>query len=322
MRLFICVLIALAASAAAGQGSLQLKAVNSAIHADSSIIISWANTIRVLPGFMDISARESGRVDISDSSLALGHADNRTISLGDSGIAVVGFPLPLMNTAGPDFAVFENSFDGKFLELAQVEVSTDSSRWVKFYSVSLTDTLSQLGTFGTIDTGNIKNLAGKFRSFYGTGFDLEELKDSSGIDIMNINYIRLTDVIGRIDHPFPVRSSDGRIINDPWPTPFATSGFDLDAVAVLGSGVSVVNTREAAQLKVYPNPSAGLVQIEAIIPGMENLKLIAPDGRLIRQFDLRTSGLTIDMQDLPSGLYYLVPSDKTNSAIAVILNRQ
>ena len=43
----------------------------------------------------------------------------------------------------------------------------------------------------------------------------------------------MVDVVGSIDPMYGTRDSLGNLINDPWPTPFATGGFDLDAVAVL-----------------------------------------------------------------------------------------
>ena len=45
----------------------------------------------------------------------------------------------------------------------------------------------------------------------------------------------VVDVVGWVDSPDPTRDASGRIINDPWATPYETSGFDLDAVAVLNA---------------------------------------------------------------------------------------
>ncbi len=54
-----------------------------------------------------------------------------------------------------------------FLELAFVEVSTDSVHFVRFPAVSLTNPAVQTGAFGTTDARNIHNLAGKYIANYG-----------------------------------------------------------------------------------------------------------------------------------------------------------
>ena len=58
LHLLICIQLA-------GQGALDPKDSSGGIHRDSSIIISWANTVRVMPGMLDISDPGSGRVDIA-----------------------------------------------------------------------------------------------------------------------------------------------------------------------------------------------------------------------------------------------------------------
>jgi hypothetical protein len=47
--------------------------------------------------------------------------------------------------------------------------------------------------------------------------------------------VRVVDVVGSIDPAYARRDSDGRIVNDPWPTDFpiiGNGGFDLDAIGV------------------------------------------------------------------------------------------
>jgi hypothetical protein len=145
-----------------------------------------------------------------------------------------------------------------FLEFAFVEVSSDGERFVRFPSICLSDTLNQLDAFGLSNPEKIHNLAGKYRAMYGTPFDLEDLRDSAGIDLMNITQVKLIDVIGCIGNPaWTGRDSQGNKINDPWPTPFPSSGFDLDAVAVLHwyhpAGVNEFEAGKQAQ--IYPQPA-------------------------------------------------------------------
>jgi hypothetical protein len=67
---------------------------------------------------------------------------------------------------------------------------------------------------------------------YGTPFDLSDFNDTP--DFPNvINYVKIVDVVGSINPLLGTKDSKGSVINDPWPTNFASSGFDLDAVGVI-----------------------------------------------------------------------------------------
>ena len=228
-----------------------------AIAADSSIFVAWATGIELQRGYEDIAADDLVEASNGAAELALGAPDDPSIvSLGDGGVATLTFDKPIRNGEGFDFAVFENSFDGAFLELAFVEVSSDGENFVRFPATSNTSIDAPIGTFGWIDATKINNLAGKYISYFGTPFDLEELKDSSLVDVNAITHVRLIDVVGSLDAPFATFDQNGHPINDPYPTPFPSSGFDLDAVGVIHefdpSPTSVSST--AFTVAVYPNP--------------------------------------------------------------------
>jgi hypothetical protein len=163
--------------------------------------------------------------------MALGKSG--VVSLGDGGIATLTFSAAIFNGEGFDFAIFENSFSDDFLELAHVEVSSDGINFFRFPSVSLSPSDVQVESFGLLDATQIYNLAGKYRLFYGTPFDLQDLANELGLDINSMTHVRIIDVVGSILPEFATYDSQGNIINDPWPTPFPTSGFDLDAVGVI-----------------------------------------------------------------------------------------
>lgn len=210
-----------------------------AIRYDSSIVAAWATGCVVERGPVDITDPTGPRVRYGNDSAAIGPAGTVTtsaVSLGDGGRATLTFAEPIRNIEGPDFAVFENSFDDNFLELAFVEVSSDGERYVRFRATSLTPSDVQVGTIGKVDPTKLNNLAGKYRVGYGTPFDLEELRDSAGLDINNVTHVRVVDVVGTIDPAYGTRDAKGRIVNDPWPTRdtvWASGGFDLSGVAVL-----------------------------------------------------------------------------------------
>ncbi len=164
----------------------------------------------------------------------------RTVSLGDGGSITVGFDKPITNGPGPDFAVFENGFTSgapglAFLELGLVSVSSDGINFFTFPAVSETQTTTQVnGISGLLDASNLCDLAGKYISGYGTGFDLSELANVSPLlNVNDITAVRVTDVVGSINPQYGTKDSLGNLINDPFPSPFASSGFDLNAVGVI-----------------------------------------------------------------------------------------
>lgn len=208
-----------------------------AIKADSSAFVAWATGITVVRGPRDISNPNSQPATTGADSNALGMPTlsntSDVVCLGDGGMATLTFARPIRNGEGPDFAVFENSFGDSFLELAFVEVSSDGERFVRFPATSLTPTDVQTDTYGSTDPTMINNLAGKYRIGYGTPFDLEELRDSTGIDIDSIVYVRVIDVVGSVDSQYATYDAFGHMVNDPWPTPFPAGGFDLTGVGVI-----------------------------------------------------------------------------------------
>jgi hypothetical protein len=143
------------------------------------------------------------------------------------------FSDPIINGPSWDFAVFENAFNDTFLELAFVEVF-DGDTWARFPTNSLTQTTTQIDQANPTDNGvdptDVDGFAGKYRASFGTPFDLSVLIGTPGLDLDHIVAVRVVDVVGSIDPDFARRDSFNRIINDPWPTPFNTGGFDLDAI--------------------------------------------------------------------------------------------
>jgi hypothetical protein len=149
------------------------------------------------------------------------------------------FPQLIANGPGADFAVFENGFDNTFLELAFVEVSSDGTNFVRFPTVSLTQTQIQIDqaddNFAGIDPTDINGFAGKYRAGFGMPFDLATIAGTMNLDVNRVTHVRIIDVIGSLNPAFARTDSASppHLINDPWPTPFASGGFDLDAIGVL-----------------------------------------------------------------------------------------
>lgn len=285
---------------------------STAIFQDSSIFRAWATGCTVDLGyinFVDTSASHMGsnKASYGFPADATGIPDNFVISLGDRGVATLTLPAPIFDSIGPDFAIFENSFSDDFIELGFVEVSSNGIDFVRFPSVSLTQDASQIATFGTIDATKIHNFAGKYRVFYGTPFDLNDLKDSLFVDISSVTHIRIIDVGGCILSGYQSFDSQGHVINDPWPTPFYTSGLDLDAVGLIHITAQAVPSFEHAfPIRVYPNPVHNIIRIEHSLSTSVTLSIMDPVGRILLDGEKVTNYLELDLSDYSTGLYIAV----------------
>ena len=290
-----------------------------AIAGSSPLFVEWASGCTVQRGPMNIANPGLGLASAGDSTDAIGQADAAIVSLGDGGTATLTFNHPIYNDTGFDFAVFENGFinasnDLAFLELGFVEVSTDGIRYVRFPATSNVQDTLQLGNNGSIDCSQLNNLAGKYVAGYGTPFDLQELVDSPGIDVNNINYVRILDVVGSIDSAYGTRDHNGRLINDPWPTPFASCGFDLDALGVINSkGALGIKDISESGIRFYPNPvrqgSSFKIQLT------ENtgyIKLFSLSGQLINQWPVTGVLQTINAATLSRGVYFITVETSAN----------
>lgn len=278
------------------------------VHQDSSAISTWATSVIVERGPIDIADPLGDKASFGEANNAVGKSTS-VVSLGDGGHAVLAFSTAIKNVEGPDFAVFENSFqtgDGYFIELGFVEVSSDGENFVRFKAASQQDTSKQVGTNDALQPGNFTNLAGVHPSSFGTPFDLEELKDEAGIDVDNITHIKIVDVVGSIDELYASLDSADMPINDPYPTAFASGGFDLMGVATLNQ-ISVGLPVEPVERSVlYPNPTAS----ESVINIPEDIlsvRIFSAHGIVVKSF-YETS--IIDVSDLSNGLY--IAEIKTN----------
>jgi hypothetical protein len=286
----------------------QDKPGTTAMHADSSAFVAWATGCTVERGPMRIDKPENGLASYGADSLALGMPGGTydVVSLGDGGTATLTFGSPIYNGEGPDFAVFENGFanavnpDTWALELGFVEVSSDGENFFRFPAVTYVQTDEQLGNAGSIVPAQLHNFASKYGAFYGTPFDLDEVEDSELLDKNRVTHVRIVDVVGNIDPEYASKDSEGHIINDPWPTAFASSGFDLDAVGVIhdiAHNDVPENTEES--IAMYPNPVKDRLMVK-----VENLQSVEIYNLVGQQVLVSTSDV-VDMGALNQGIYFV-----------------
>ncbi len=282
-----------------------------AISANSPLIKFWATSAFVQRGYINLAdtlftVNGSNRATYGSVQNALGKADNKVISLGDKGYITLSFPVTITNGPGPDFVVFENGFICQnnpklaFLELAFVEVSTDGIHFVRFPAISLTQDTAQIGPFQCLDARKIHNLAGKYIAMWGTGFDLTDLEDSASafFDPNQINYVRIIDVGGFINPKFASYDAQHHIINDPFPTPYLSSGFDLDAVGVIN-----FHNKTKKIINIFPNPCNNILFINSK-QKILNVKIFSSDGKLVMFYNENSNFIRISVLNFPKGIYF------------------
>jgi hypothetical protein len=277
-----------------------------AVHCDDSRIIEWATGCKVIRGYQDIARPELGYASYGTETEAIGkvNAHTEAVSLGDSGIAILTFQTPVSNGEGYDFAVFENSFNDSFLELAFVEVSSDGIHYFRFPATSNTLVNEQVGSYGQVNATLINNLAGKYRFGWGTPFDLEELPDDEYLDKSNIRYVKIIDVVGTINPDHATRDASGNIVNDPYPTAFASGGFDLTGAGVMNNqnNTSIKEYDAVLSVSVYPNPCSDFVYIHArdcLLSIYNSL------GQKLKEQHLRENHVQIAVNNYPKGIYFI-----------------
>ena len=280
---------------------------STAIHKDSTVFVNWASGVTINRGLKDIQNPVSGFVTYGIDTAAISKADASIVSLGDGGNAIISFDYPIVNGVGADFAVFENGFFENdtsalaFLELAFVEVSTDGITYIRFPAVSELQTELQIGGFQNTDARYIHNLAGKHTQFYGTPFDLDDLKTTSletTVNLNEINYIKIIDVVGIIDSEYTSFDSIENQINDPYPTPYASGGFDLDAVGVIHD----TSNTAMEGIVIYPNPVGDFLYFKTEITPVKKGLVFSTQGKLLIDTNVVNN---IDVSFLTNGVYIL-----------------
>ena len=285
-----------------------------AMHADSSAFVAWATGCVAEPGPMNItnpSAGVAGAGYPAENAIGVPDGTYGVTCLGDGGWATVTFASPICNRPGPDFAVFENGFanagntDMWFLELGFVEVSSDGENFFRFPAITYVQTDTQLGGMACIDPAQIHNFASKYGAMYGTPFDLDEVPDNPLLDKNNITHVRIIDVIGNIDPEYCTYDSEGHPVNDPWPTPFASCGMDLDAVGVIHDIEHFPNPPQGVEenddmtISVYPNPAHDKLFVNAA--NIQRIDLYTVTGQMV----LSSTESEINVSGLESGVYFV-----------------
>ncbi|WP_343626419.1 T9SS type A sorting domain-containing protein [Flavobacterium lindanitolerans] len=285
---------------------------STAMEPNSPLFVAWATGVTVERGYVNkanpgLVVSGSNRASAGVPQNALGPANGSVVCLGDEGSAILTFELPIINGPGFDFAVFENG-GPSFLELGFVEVSSDGIHFFRFPAHSQTQTATQIGTFGTPSAPYLNNLAGKYGS-KGVPFDLTDIPDNELLDKNKITHIKVIDVVGSIDPLYATYDSYGNAVNDSFPTPFNSGGFDLDAVGVIHQVTLGIGDTAKKKMMLYPNPASEKFYIQNL---KETARITIYDlsGRIVFENNIQEAE-AIPVSRLNSGIYIVEISTGT-----------
>ena len=283
------------------------------VSATDPSISGWATNCVVHRGPMDVAQPSLGAASFGNDSNAIGAPSGSldVVSLGDGGMALLTFSAPIKNVAGPDFAVFENGFSQSeggpaYLEFAFVEVSSDGLHFVRFPATYSGQVTQQVSNADYVNASDYKNLAGKHTWGIGTAFDLEELKDSFNLNVNAVTHVRLVDVVGSIQAAYGSYDRYGQLINDPYPTPFPSGGFDLAGVAVLNQNTTTTATiTKENEMIIYPIPTSRQIFVARKNGGSFYYQIVNLWGQTVQSGKIEDRQ-NIDVTRLSAGVYTLV----------------
>jgi len=296
---------------------------STAIPKDSTCFVAWADNGTLYRGYIDINDttvyyQGSNRAVYGELTYAFGPAQGiatNVVSLGDSGYITLTFPQIIFDGAGADFAVFENGFIDHYMELGHVEVSSDGDHFFRFPSISEISLDFQVDNSTTTDCRFVNNLAGKYRVGFGTPFDLSDLANDSLLDKNLIRFIRIVDAIGAITN---TGSTDqfGTTINDPYPTPFGSGGFDLDGVGIINGFVGLEEL--ALQPVIFPNPTNDALTIR--LQGTAQVVIYSITGQENYTRTIINEGsISFEALNLDEGVYFIRIGDGKNNCVKRIV---
>ena len=151
---------------------------------------------------------------------------------------------------------------------------------------------------------------------------LKHLKLSFGEDIIHRlqNYLNLQSSldlfygigVGSIDNSYSTFDQNGAKVNDPWPTPFTSSGFDLDAVGAINlNSLSTNQYSIVSEIAVYPNPISNNTKLYFCLQKSASIRIVVHDvyGKELIAFSNRfqagNNAFDFNGQILPTGVYFI-----------------
>ena len=129
----------------------------------------------------------------------------------------------------------------------------------------------------------------------------------------------MVDVIGAIDQSFTNLDSQGNQVNDPYPTPFPSGGFDLDAVGAINfipTAIEELNNR--LNISFYPNPTKNVVYFNFENQDQYKYLLTNMNGKAVSNGLLNNE---LDLRYLKAGIYFIHISSNDKYIVKKIIKK-
>lgn len=126
---------------------------------------------------------------------------------------------------------------------------------------------------------------------------------------------------------FPISKNDSLHIVSKMGSDFNTlinyCGYELpedDSISMVVNNCSNVGLEEKGFFSsIFPNPSSSIVIIKFHEASLKTIRLINPNGQILKEMDVSEKSFILDLNGLPKGLYLLQVQSKDNMEIARIL---
>ena len=137
-----------------------------------------------------------------------------------------------------------------------------------------------------------------------------------------------SDIHSRFDHlgipncflSYPGNGHVGYLTSDPINSVEFVAQFCANMVCGItpscGTVYASVPEHADALLSAFPNPTAGQVTLR--LSEAANISIVAADGRCVEQLRLNAGQSTLDLSDLPDGLYILRTDGERSAAVRVV----
>ena len=131
-----------------------------------------------------------------------------------------------------------------------------------------------------------------------------------------MTHIKVIDVVGTISNLYSTIDTAGNKINDPWPTPFASSGFDLDALGLIHvNGINSIEEKKI-NIAIYPNPFTDKITLE-IEDEITAIQLVSISGSTLSL----GGNKSLNLSYLTNGVYFLKIYTKTNFYVQKVVKK-
>ncbi|MFT6166754.1 MAG: hypothetical protein ACJASF_001447 [Vicingaceae bacterium] len=101
----------------------------------------------------------------------------------------------------------------------------------------------------------------------------------------------------------------------------AVPGVPVNGFQVFGSpgnpyttGISTSNLLEE-EIRIYPNPSKGMITIQRANDGLERIQIISLDGKVLNDIQSAQRAIMLDLSDYSNGVYFLRIGNETQKII-------